>query len=100
MDVNRIDPRLLPREVREGGEKERELYASALGFESMLVRKLAESLSAQTGENEDGEGGDAAASTLRNQLPEALADGIAAAGGLGLAPELYRAMRVNGESSK
>lgn len=96
MDVTRIDPRLLPREVREGGEAEQERYASALGFESLLVRKLAEALATSTGENE--EGGDAAASTLRNQLPEALADGIAAAGGLGLAPELYRAMRASGEA--
>jgi hypothetical protein len=97
MTVTRIDGPLVPREVREGGKEERELWHSALAFESLLVRKLAEALTSST--DEDEEGGDAATSSLRSRLPEALADGIAAAGGLGLGPDLYRALRPTGKGA-
>ena len=68
---------LLPADVRADGAEGRKLYASALGFEQMLVRTLAQQLTA-TATSEDDENGDAAADLIREQIPDALADGVGA----------------------
>ena len=88
----------LPADVRADGAHGRKLYASALGFEQLLVRSLAAQLAA-TAEPADDEGssGDAASGLVRDQIPDALAEGIAASGGLGLAHDLYLAMRRDGK---
>jgi Rod binding domain-containing protein len=89
-----ISSAALPADVRADGAHGRRLYTAALGFEQTLVRQLASQLAeTATTEDEDGEGGDAAAGLIRDQIPDALADGIAANGGLGLAHELYLSMK-------
>ena len=87
----------LPADVRAAGAHGRQLYTAALGFEQTLVRTLASQLAATaTNADEGEEGGDAAAGLIRDQIPDALADGIAANGGLGLAHELYLSMKGSG----
>ena len=81
-----VDRTALPREVREGGREERRAYASALGFERMLLGQLTEALGAAA----RGPGGGA----QDEMLPDALADAVIAHGGTGLAGQLYRALRV------
>jgi hypothetical protein len=85
----------LPADVRAAGAEGRKLYAAALGFEQALVRTLAAQLAASaTAGDEDG--ADPAAGLVREQIPDALAEGIAASGGLGLAHDLYLAMKREG----
>ena len=84
-----IDRGLLPADVRDGSPARRKEYTAALGFERVLVAQLAKSLS-KTAQDGD-ESADAATSTYRDLLPGALADGIIAGGGLGLARELVPA---------
>ena len=81
-----VDAAALPRDVREGGSEERRAYASALGFERMLLGQLTEALGAAA----RGSGGGA----QDEMLPDALADAVIAHGGTGLAGQLYRALRV------
>jgi Rod binding domain-containing protein len=84
-----IDSALLPADVRAGGAKARELYTAALGFERMLTQELGKSL-ASAFEGEDAAGG---GQMYAQMLPDALADGLAAGGGLGLAPALYASLK-------
>jgi Rod binding domain-containing protein len=86
-----IDGALLPADVRAGGARARELYTAALGFERMLTQELGKSLAAAfEGDGEDGSGGQG---MYAQMLPDALADGLAAGGGLGLAPALYHSLK-------
>jgi Rod binding domain-containing protein len=80
-----IDRALLPADVRTGSAERRKAYEAGLGFERMLVAQLAKSLSDTTGADESTS---AATATYKDLLPDALADGIVAAGGLGLAGQL------------
>jgi hypothetical protein len=66
-------------------QKQREAYRAALGFERMLVTRLAEGLQSSAGD-------EGQSTPYAQLLPEAMADGITAAGGLGLAPVLYTSM--------
>ena len=86
-----IDRSLLPADVRDASPAQRRTYQAALGFERMLVSQLAKSLSDTTG-GED-EQASAATQTYRSMLPDALADGIIAGGGLGLAKDLAKEIR-------
>lgn len=90
-----IDAATLPPEVRKGGADARKLYQAALAFEEVLTRQLTQQLveASQTGDDDDDPAGGAYAS----MLPDALAQGVTASGGLGLAPELYR---ILGEGKK
>lgn len=88
----------LPADVRADGAHGRKLYEAALGFEQELVRTIAAQLTATAESSGDEEsGGDAASGLIKDQLPDALADGILASGGLGLAHDLYGAMRLAGK---
>ncbi|MCK9247736.1 MAG: rod-binding protein [Solirubrobacteraceae bacterium] len=78
----------LPAHVRNGTAEAKDAYRTALAFEQVLVQQLTEQLAATTGEDE--ESASAATSTYRDMLPAALAEGITASGGLGLADQLYR----------
>jgi hypothetical protein len=92
-----VDPAALPREVREGGAEARKLYSVALGFERMLISKLTEELANSTSAlgEEDQEGGFGSSNNvLKEQLPGTLADGLIASGGIGLALDLYRDLKV------
>ena len=86
-----IDPALLPAEVRQGTQADRDLYASALAFESLLTRQLATQITSSM--HPEGEEQDAATAALDDMLPDALARGVTEAGGLGLAPSLYAALK-------
>lgn len=80
----------LPPDVRVAGVEARALYGAALGFEQLLVRRIAESLADMSGS----EGGQSAATGVVAQLlPDALAQGVADGGGIGLARELYDSLR-------
>ncbi|MGI9658155.1 MAG: rod-binding protein [Gaiellaceae bacterium] len=83
-----LDTTQIPAEVREAGSGSRNAYTAALGFEQLLVQELARTM-LETVETEES---DATTSVYRQMLPEVLSEGIAASGGLGLAPELYRAL--------
>jgi len=69
------------------------LHAVALDFERQLVEQLAKNLveTAQPAADEDAEGS-AATGFYREMLPGTLADAVAKGGGIGLAPELERAL--------
>ena len=81
-----IDTRLVPAAIREQGPQAVELYAAALQFEGVLMAQITEQMLAGEGEGVAGGGAYGA------MLPQSLADGVTAGGGLGLAGELYRAM--------
>jgi Rod binding domain-containing protein len=81
-----IDRAMLPADVRNGSPERRQAYEAGLGFERMLVAQLAKSLADTTGGNDDS--ASAATKTYTDMLPDALADGIVAGGGLGLARHL------------
>jgi Rod binding domain-containing protein len=73
-------------------EVDPKLREAALQFEELLVRQLTQSLT------ESAQGSDEESSVASNfyadQLPGVLASAIKDAGGLGLADELERAMRI------
>lgn len=68
----------LPADVRAAGSEACARYAAALSFEHQLTAQLAKQLTATAG---DALGG----GPYAQLLPEALADSVTAAGGLGLA---------------
>ena len=84
-----VDASLMPAEVRNGTAKDRALYATALQFEQVLERRLAQLATPQT-DDADGSGG--ATDGYTQMLPDALANALTGAGGLGLAPALYRSL--------
>jgi hypothetical protein len=99
---------LEPAWVRDGSPATKKAYATALGFESMLVEQLSRSLAApsgsggESGEGESGEGGlssggstpsGAPGSQLSSLLPQALSSGVMGAGGLGLAAQLAHVLQ-------
>ena len=85
----------VPADVRNGSPEDQAAWRTAVGFERLLVAQLAQRLAA-TAQPDDGSG-DAAGGAYREMLPDALADGVASAGGLGLADDLYRTLRTGGE---
>ncbi len=75
----------------------KQAYATAQGFEEMLLQQLSSSLvqsSGLSGEEESGEegsseaGGEAGNSMLSSLLPQTLTEGVMREGGLGLAQQL------------
>jgi hypothetical protein len=74
----------LPTEIRTGSKADREAYTAALGFEQLLVSQLVGELMP---ENSIGAGPYAA------HAQEAFATGLIADGGIGLAAQLYPALR-------
>jgi Rod binding domain-containing protein len=89
-----------PAWVRHGSASVRGDYRTALAFEAVLVEQLTRSLAQAGGldgegdPTQDGEdqatGGQTAIGPLSSLLPQALAEGVVAGGGLGLAGELTR----------
>jgi len=76
---------------------------AAAGFEELLVRQLAQVLVDSTepegtgdGDTTGGTGTDATTSLLQSFLPDALAQSVTSAGGLGLAPTLSAALQESG----
>ena len=83
-----VDASQLPAEIRDASRDAQRAYLAALGFEQILVRQLAQTML----ESVDSDESNATASVYRQMLPDALAEGIAAGGGIGLAPELYKSI--------
>jgi Rod binding domain-containing protein len=86
-----------PESVRAGSKAVKQAYASAQGFEEMLLQQLSQSLaqsSGLSGESESGEEGspegnsEAGSSMLSSMLPQTLTEGVMREGGLGLAGQL------------
>jgi Rod binding domain-containing protein len=89
MSLPPVDQAVLPLEVRNGTDKQKQAYTAALGFERMLIAQLTQSLAkdaTSNGDEEDGSG----ASMYDSMISSSLADSVAQQGGLGLAGDLYR----------
>jgi Rod binding domain-containing protein len=82
-----VDPTQIPADVRKAGADAEQLYATALQFESVLTEQLAQAIAPQD-ESEDG-----STSLYAQMLPQAFAQGVTRAGGLGLAHDLYEALK-------
>ena len=74
----------LPASVRSGSTKDKEAYRAALGFEQVLLGQLVKSM-AGTGPLAEG--------PYAAPVQDALSSGLVANGGLGLAKNLYEALR-------
>jgi Rod binding domain-containing protein len=102
-----IDTSLIPSGIRAQGAKSEALYDSALQFEQLLVQQLAQGLtdSTQSDDTSSTDSGDDPGDTsddgsstsgglgvYQGMLPDALAQSVSGAGGMGLALDLYKAM--------
>lgn len=95
---------VLPADVRNGTTQDKQAYTAALGFERQLLTQLTQAMvgttqddSDSSSSSDDGDAGfgssDAVTQAYNQMLPDQLADGLIAAGGTGLAENLYRALR-------
>jgi Rod binding domain-containing protein len=90
-----LDSALEPDWVRKGSAQVQQDYQVALGFEEVLTQQLASAMTPSSSEEESGEGEGSTgfgSSDLSSLLPQALSQGIASGGGLGLASQLTRDM--------
>ena len=83
----------IPADVRARGKDAEQTYRAALTFERTLLEQLTKSLSKGTLDADGEDGESAATSAYRDMLPGTLADAVTGAGGLGLAHDLFLAMR-------
>jgi Rod binding domain-containing protein len=93
-----------PAWVRKGTAATQQDYATALGFERVLVEQLTKSMAATAGlggeSSEEGgsegetSGSAAGSGEISTMLPQALATGVMNAGGLGLASQITRDMQA------
>ena len=74
----------LPADVRSGTAKDKEAYKAALGFEQVLLGQLVKSMAAD---------GPLSQGPYAAPVQDALSSGLVANGGLGLATNLYRALK-------
>jgi hypothetical protein len=95
-------PATLPADVRAAGTEGRQAYGVALDFERRLLEQLTASMAKDLGgggedggdeTGGEGTGGSAATQAYRDMLPGTLAGALTAGGGLGLAHDLFLAMR-------
>jgi Rod binding domain-containing protein len=102
-----INPAVLPPDVRAAGKKGEALYSDALSFENVMLQQLTQQMFntdgsdgssglAGIGSDSSGDGsddslmsGDATSSAFTSMLPQAMADALTGAGGVGLADQLY-----------
>ncbi len=75
----------LPRDVRAGSDADKKAYKAALGFEQVLLGQLVKEMTAATPSLTEGPRGDA--------VTEAMTEALAGAGGIGLAPQLYKTLQ-------
>jgi hypothetical protein len=74
----------LPASVRGGSAKDKEAYRAALGFEQVLLGQLVKSMAAD---------GPLSEGPYAAPVQDALSSGLISNGGLGLATDLYRALK-------
>jgi Rod binding domain-containing protein len=85
---------VLPPDVRAGGADAEQSYRTALAFERVLLGQLTKAMQATVpGEDDDAT---AATKSYRDMLPDTMADALSASGGIGLADNLYRALKTGG----
>ena len=84
----------LPADVRADGPAAQKEYRTALAFERVLVGQLTQAMQA-TVPGEDDDAG-AATKTYRDMLPGTMADALVAGGGIGLAADLARSLKMGG----
>ena len=92
-----LNPRVIPADVRDGSAEDKKAYRAALGFERSLLQQLTKTMAdtAKTDASSDEESGETAATQMyKDMLPDRLADSLIANGGIGLAEDLYRAVRA------
>jgi hypothetical protein len=101
-----VDEAHAPALVRNGSASVKQAYASAQGFEEMLLQQLSSSLVQSSGLSGEGEGsgegsgeegsleggGEAGGGMLSSLLPQTLTEGVMRAGGLGLAGQLMHSL--------
>jgi hypothetical protein len=75
----------LPRDVRSGSAEDKRAYKAALGFEKVMLGELVKELTKSTPSLTDGPRADA--------VTDAMTDALANAGGIGLAPHLFKTVR-------
>jgi Rod binding domain-containing protein len=114
-----INPAVLPPDVRAAGKKGEALYSDALSFENVMLQQLTQQMFntdgsdgssglAGIGSDSSGDGsddslmsGDATSSAFTSMLPQAMADALTGAGGVGLADQLYQSFAAQyGVSTK
>ena len=74
----------LPAAVRNGSAKDKEAYKAALGFEQVLLGQLVKSMASD---------GPLSEGPYAAPVQDALSGGLISGGGLGLAQDLYRALK-------
>jgi Rod binding domain-containing protein len=101
-----VDEAHAPAAVRNGSASVKQAYASAQGFEEMLLQQLSSSLVQSSGLSGEGAGsgegsgeegsseagGEAGGGMLSSLLPQTLTEGVMRAGGLGLAGQLLHSL--------
>jgi Rod binding domain-containing protein len=97
-----VDEAHAPASIRSGSASVKQAYASAQGFEEMLLQQLSSSLVQSSGLSGEGEssseegspegGGEAGSSLLSSLLPQTLTEGVLREGGLGLAGQLMHSL--------
>ena len=96
----------IPADVKQAGSKAEQLYTTAVGFEQLLLQQLTSELDATTQSSDSSSSDDSSdpsssddsdpsMSSMLQLLPDALAQSISSAGGLGMARELYNSMAAN-----
>jgi Rod binding domain-containing protein len=81
-----ISDALLPRDVRTGSTADKQAYKAALGFEQVLLGELVKEMAPSL---TDGPRGDA--------VEDAMTQALTAAGGLGIAPQLFTTLKRTGQ---
>lgn len=97
-----LNPSLIPADVRNGSAEDKKAYRAALGFERSLIQQLTKTMSDTTktddsSEDSEDSGETAATQMYKDMLPDRLADSLISSGGIGLAEDLYRAVRQEGK---
>jgi hypothetical protein len=80
-----ISDAALPRDVRTGSAGDKRDYKSALGFEKVMLTELVKEMTKGTASLTDGPRADA--------INDAMTDALANAGGIGLAPQLFKTLQ-------
>jgi hypothetical protein len=75
----------LPRDVRSGPAADKKTYKAALGFEKIMLTELVKEMTKGTPSLTEGPRADA--------INDAMTDALANAGGIGLAPQLFKTLQ-------
>jgi Rod binding domain-containing protein len=80
-----ISDAALPRDVRSGSAADKQTYKAALGFEKIMLTELVKEMTRGTPSLTEGPRADA--------INDAMTDALANAGGIGLAPQLFKTLQ-------